>query len=278
MNNKKTKKHGGKPNGAILVGGILLAVMILASIFAPLLVSYAPNTGEVRDMLQGPSARHLLGTDNYGRDVLSRVLYGGRVSYKVGIATVALTVLLGTTIGLLAGYYKKVDAVVMRIVDGLTAFPAMVLALALMAVFGQSDANLILALTIVYVPGMTRVIRSSVMSIKYSEYVEAARAIGCTNLRILIQHILPNIISPLIVQATLVFGYAVLAEAGLSYLGLGTQPPMPSWGNMLNEGRNYMTTSPWLTVVPGIFIFLTVLALNVMGDGLRDLLDPKTKK
>jgi len=265
-------------NSGIVIGGVLLTLMVLASILAPVLVPYSPTKGEIGEMFSPPSAAHLLGTDNYGRDVLTRVLWGGRVSYKVGITTVVLTVLAGSFIGLLSGYYKKVDAIVMRLVDGLTAFPAMVLAMALMAVFGKSDSNLIFALTIVYIPGMTRVIRSSVMSVKYSEYVEAARAIGCSNSRIMVQHILPNIISPLIVQATLVFGYAVLAEAGLSYLGMGTQPPMPSWGNMLNEGRNFMTTAPWLTVVPGIFIFLTVLALNILGDGLRDLLDPKTKQ
>ncbi|MCI8853074.1 MAG: ABC transporter permease [Lachnospiraceae bacterium] len=280
MDGKTGRKKWKMPelNGGIIVGGLLLLIMILLSVLAPLLASYDPNMGEIREMLKGPCSGHILGTDNYGRDILSRVLYGGRVSYKVGITTVGMTIIFGTLVGLLAGYYWKIDAVVMRIVDGLTAFPAIVLAMSLMAVFGQSDSNLIFALTIVYIPGMTRVIRSSVMSVKHAEYVEAARAIGSSSPRILLRHILPNIISPLIVQATLVFGYAVLAEAGLSYLGMGTQPPTPSWGNMLNEGRNFMVSAPWLMVVPGVFNFLTVLALNILGDGLRDLLDPKTRK
>lgn len=265
-------------NSGIIMGGIIFLTLLFLSVGAPLFTSHDPLELNMKAINQAPSSIHLFGTDAYGRDVLSRCLYGGRVSFKVGVWSVCCTTVLGTFLGLWAGYFRKVDLVIMRVIDGLTAFPAIVLGMALIAVFGQDDWNLILALAIVYTPGMTRIVRSVVLSVKESEYIEAARAIGAKSLRIQLRHILPNIVSPLIVQATLIFGYAVLAEAGLSYLGLGTQPPNPSWGNILNEGKSSMVVAPWLTTIPGAFIFLTVLSLNLLGDGLRDRFDPKLKR
>lgn len=265
-------------NSGIVIGGILFLILLFLSIGAPLFTSQDPVAVNMKLINQPPSAEHIFGTDAYGRDVLARCLYGGRVSFKVGVMSVLCTTVLGTILGLSAGYFRKVDIVVMRIIDGMTAFPAIVLGMALVAVFGQEDRNLILALAIVYTPGMTRIVRSSVLSVRESEYIEAAKAIGANSLRIQLRHILPNIVSPLIVQVTLIFGYAVLAEAGLSYLGLGTQPPSPSWGNILNEGRSSMVIAPWLTTIPGAFIFMTVLSLNLLGDGLRDRFDPKLKR
>lgn len=265
-------------NSGIVIGGVLFLILLFLSVGAPLFTSQDPLEVNMKLVNQAPSAEHLFGTDAYGRDVLARCLYGGRVSFKVGVLTVCCTAVLGTFLGLWAGYFRKVDLIVMRAIDGLTAFPAIVLGMALIAVFGQDDWNLILALSIVYTPGMTRIVRSVVLSVKESEYIEAARAIGAKTMRIQLRHILPNIVSPLIVQATLIFGYAVLAEAGLSYLGLGTQPPNPSWGNILNEGKSSMMVAPWLTTIPGIFIFSTVLSLNLLGDGLRDRFDPKLKR
>ena len=280
MDGKTGRKKWKMPelNGGIIVGGLLLLIMILLSVLAPLLASYDPNMGEIREMLKGPCSGHILGTDNYGRDILSRVLYGGRVSYKVGITTVGMTVIFGTLVGLLAGYYWKIDAVVMRIVDGLPAFPAIVLAMSLMAVFGQSDSNLILALTIVYIPGMTRVIRSSVMSVKHAEYVEAARSIGARNGRIILGHILPNALSPIFVQATLSIVNAILTIAMLSFIGLGIEPPTPEWGSMLSLGRAYIRDFWPIVTFPGVMIMVTVISFNMLGDGLRDALDPRLKQ
>ena len=274
----RKKRYTLRLNSGIMAGGTLFIILLVLALGAPLFTPLDPLAVDMKAIHQAPSAAHLFGTDAYGRDVLARCLYGGRVSFKVGILTVCCTTILGTFLGLWAGFFHRVDLIVMRIIDGLTAFPALVLGMALIAVFGQDDVNLILALSIVYTPGMTRIVRSAVLSIKEAEYVEAARAIGAKNIRIQLRHILPNIVSPLIVQATLIFGYAVLAEAGLSYLGLGTKPPMPSWGNILNEGKSTMMVAPWLTTIPGAFIFATVLSLNLLGDGLRDRFDPKLKK
>ncbi len=273
MEKKKIKLNSG-----IIIGGAIFLILLILSVGAPLFTNKDPVAIDMTVINKAPCAEHPFGTDNYGRDVFARCLYGGRVSFKVGVLTVICTTILGTILGLLAGYYKKIDIVIMRIIDGLTAFPALVLGMALVAVFGQDDWNLILALAIVYTPGMTKIVRATVLTIRNQDYIEAARAIGAKNRRIQFRHILPNIVSPLIVQATLVFGYAVLAEAGMSYLGLGTRPPAPSWGNILNEGKSVMLIAPWLTNLPGAFIFATVLSLNLLGDGLRDFFDPKLKK
>lgn len=274
----KQKIKSLRLNSGIVVGGCIFLILLILSLGAPLFTKLSPTTINTLEINNAPSAAHIFGTDAYGRDVFARCLYGGRVSFKVGVLTVLCTTLVGTILGLLAGYYQKLDIIIMRIMDGLTAFPALVLGMALISVFGQDDINLILALAIVYTPGMTKIVRASVLTIKSQDYIEAATALGARNRRIQFRHILPNIVSPLIVQATLVFGYAVLAEAGMSYLGLGTRPPAPSWGNILNEGKSVMLVAPWLTTIPGCFIFATVLSLNLLGDGLRDRFDPKLKK
>lgn len=264
-------------NKGIIVGGAILIMIILLSFSAFFLAPKDPLEIDVINRLQPPSSQNLFGTDDYGRDVFSRVLFGGQASLRIGLVTVIMSTLCGAILGLLAGYFHIVDLIVMRLVDGLTAFPVIILALGIMAFMGQSEFNTILALTIVYLPSMTRIIRSSVLSIKGMEYIESARALGASNVRIMGVHIFPNTISPLIVQATLTFAYAILAEAGLSFLGLGTPPPAPSWGNMLSEARGVMEAAPWMMLFPGLFIFLTVLGLNILGDGLRDYFDPKMR-
>lgn len=262
-------------NFGIIIGGILLLLLICLTFLAPVVSSYEPLAIDVVNRLSPPSPEHPLGTDDYGRDLLSRVLYGGQASFRIGLITVGISTALGAILGMLSGYYHKLDIVLMRFADGLTAFPVLILALGIMAVLGQSSMNTVIALTIIYVPNMMRVVRSSVLSVKSTEYIEAARALGASDLRIMALHIFPNVISPLIVQATLIFGYAILAEATLSFLGMGTPPPAPSWGNILSEARTYMAVAPWMTLFPGFAIFLSVLGLNLLGDGLRDRFDPK---
>lgn len=262
-------------NHGIILGGVILLLMICLTFFAPLITHQEPLGIDVLNRLSPPSAAHPMGTDDYGRDVLARVLYGGQASFRIGLVTVLISTALGTALGLLAGYYHQLDMLLMRIADGLTAFPVLILALGIMAVLGQSSLNTIIALTIIYVPNMMRVVRSCVLRIKCTEYTEAARALGASDARIMIIHIFPNVISPLIVQSTLIFGYAILAEATLSFLGMGTPPPAPSWGNILSEARTYMAVAPWMTLFPGFAIFLSVLGLNLLGDGLRDRFDPK---
>jgi peptide/nickel transport system permease protein len=262
-------------NKGIIIGGSLLLIIIIATFAAPLLTSYDPLDINIANRLSSPSSHHIFGTDAYGRDLFSRVLFGGQSSFRIGLVTVALSTILGSILGMLTGYYHKVDLVVMRFIDGFMAFPVIILALAIMACLGQSELNTVLALTVVYIPGMTRIIRSAVFTVKGTEYIESARALGASNFRILFIDIFPNVTSPLIVQATQIFAYAVLAEAGLSFLGLGTPPPAPSWGNILSEARGLMDAAPWMTLFSGLFIFFTVLGLNLLGDGLRDKLDPK---
>lgn len=264
-------------NNGIIIGGMLVLIMALFSLAAPLLTDYDPVLVDMTQKLHPPSAEHFFGCDDYGRDLFARVLYGGRVSFKVGILTVLSTIVLGLTLGMLAGYFRMADMVVMRISDGLMAFPVILLSLAIMAILGASQMNVIIALTVVYVPSMTRVVRGAIISIKQMDYVEAARASGASDLRIIMLYILPNIMSPVIVQSTMTFAYAVLAEAGLSFLGVGTPPPAPSWGNILAESRNIMSVAPWMAACPGVAITLTVLGLNLLGDGLRDKFDPKLK-
>ena len=264
-------------NNGIIIGGMLVLIMALFSLAAPLLTDYDPVLVDMTQKLHPPSAEHFFGCDDYGRDLFARVMYGGRVSFKVGILTVLSTIVLGLTLGMLAGYFRMADMVVMRISDGLMAFPVILLSLAIMAILGASQMNVIIALTVVYVPSMTRVVRGAIISIKQMDYVEAARASGASDLRIIMLYILPNIMSPVIVQSTMTFAYAVLAEAGLSFLGVGTPPPAPSWGNILAESRNIMSVAPWMAACPGVAITLTVLGLNLLGDGLRDKFDPKLK-
>lgn len=258
-----------------VVGAALFALMLVSALFAHFLAPYDPLANDFRNRLSPPSLLHLAGTDSFGRDILSRILYGGQVSLGVGAAVAAATAFFGILIGAAAGYFHRLDSPLMRLMDGLMAFPGLLLAIALAAVLGSSTFNTILALTVAYTPRAARVVRAAVLVVKETEYVEAARAIGASNLRILLTHILPNSLAPLIVQATYFFALAILAEAVLSFIGVGPPPPAPSWGNIITDGRDYIVEAPWVSLFPGIAIALSVLGLNLLGDGLRDVLDPR---
>jgi peptide/nickel transport system permease protein len=224
-----------------------------------------------------PGGQFLLGTDNFGRDILSRVVYGARLSLAIGASVVLLTGVAGTILGALAGYFRRVDAWLVSVMDALMAFPTVLLAIGITAALGPSAANAVIALTAVYTPRTARIVRASVLVLREMDYVQAAQASGAGHGRILARHILPNSLAPLIVQLTFIFAYAVLAEAILSFLGMGPQPPTPTWGNIIAEGRNYMREAAWIALFPGIAIALTVLGLNLLGDGLRDALDPRMR-
>jgi len=257
------------------VGAVLLALVIAGAVAAPLLTRYDPVQIAPALRLQAPSSAHYLGTDMYGRDLLTRVLYGGRVSLSVGLLSVGAALAVGGTLGALSAFWGRwFDACVMRVSDVVLAFPAILLAIALLAFLGGGFWNVVLAIAVVYTAPMARVARGAVLTVHHEEYVDAARAIGSGDLRILRQHILPNAAAPLIVESTLRLAFAILAEAALSFLGLGTQPPTPSWGLMIAEGREVMTFSGWPAIGPGIAITMTVLGFNLMGDGIRDALDP----
>ena len=264
-------------NRLAVTGFLLLFLVLVAALFADLLTAYDPLTMTVSERMKSPSLTHLMGTDNFGRDIFSRVLHGARLSLQVGAAVMLLTVAVGVLFGLLSGYYPRVDGPIMRVMDAMMAFPAILFGIAIMAVLGPKTVNVVIALSVVYAPRTVRIVRASVLAIKQLDYVEAVRAQAAGHLRILFRHILPNCLSPLVVQATFNFAYAVLAEASLSFVGAGAPPPTPSWGNILSEGRIYMQNAPWITIFPGIAIALTVLGLNLAGDGLRDVLDPRMK-
>lgn len=269
-----------RPGGARLqlwVGGALVCILFLTAIFAPLLAPHDPYSFDVAKRLTPPGPEHPLGTDAFGRDILSRVIYGARLSMLLGSAVVLLTGLSGIMLGLAAGYYRMLDAIMMRVLDGLMAFPGTLLALAISAALGPSLINLVLALSIAYVPRVARLVRSSVLVVRELEHVQAARALGASDARLLFRHVLPLCWSPIIVQMTLVFALTVLAEASLTFLGVGLSPEVPSWGNILNEGRLYMYEAPWITTAPGLAVLVAVLALNIVGDALRDLLDPRLR-
>ncbi|MBI2469336.1 MAG: ABC transporter permease [Candidatus Rokubacteria bacterium] len=260
------------------VGLAVIAALVVAAVLAPALAPYDPTEQRLERMLQPPGGQHLLGTDDLGRDILSRVLYGARVSLLVGVLSVGISLLAGVSLGLVAGYRGGwADGVTMRVMDGLLAFPALVLALAITAALGPSLRNAMIAIGIVGIPGFARLVRGQVLSLRAQEYVEAARAAGLGDSRIIARHILPGTLAPIIIHASLRVAFAVLAEAGLSFLGLGTQPPTPSWGSMLNTGREYLEMAPWLSVAPGAAIFVTTLSFNFLGDGLRDALDPRLR-
>ena len=261
-----------------IFSAILVCVLILTAIFGPLLAPYDPNDIDMANRFAPPSLEHPFGTDDFGRDILSRVMVGARVSLMVGIIAVGLSATVGSALGLLAGYMGRLtDEVIMRAMDILFAFPAILLAIAIMAALGRGVGNAMIAIGIVYIPIFARITRGSVLSVREEVYIEAARSIGSTDGRIMTRHILPNILSPIIVEITLSLSFAILAEAALSFFGLGTQPPDPSWGRMLSEGRAYFQQSVWLAIFPGLAIMLTVLGFNLLGDGLRDALDPRLK-
>jgi peptide/nickel transport system permease protein len=258
-----------------IVGAVLFMLMLASALLAHILSPYDPSANNFRNRLGPPSLSHLAGTDSFGRDILSRILYGGQVSLGVGASVAAATAFFGILIGAAAGYFHRLDNLLMRLMDGLMAFPGLLLAIALAAVLGSSTFNTVLALTVAYSPRAARIVRAAVLVVKETEYVEAARAIGASNLRILLTHILPNSIAPVIVQTTYFFALAVLAEAVLSFIGVGPPPPTPSWGNIIADGRNYIVEAPWVSLFPGIAIAISVLGLNLLGDGLRDMLDPR---
>jgi len=262
-------------NKLAVAGLVLICLQIAMAVFAPLIVTHDP----AKQMLSASelplfSEGHWLGTDNYGRDVWSRIVYGARISLIVGITAVSLGLIGGITLGLLGGYYKKMDGIIMRVVDLLFSFPGILLAMLIIAILGTSLINVAIAISIWSIPSCARIVRGSVLSIKQKEYIMAMKSLGASDLRIMVRHILPNATAPIIVFATMRMGTAILSTASLSYLGLGAQPPTPEWGAMISQGQSFMWTSPHLTIVPGIAIMLTVFAFNVLGDGLRDALDP----
>jgi peptide/nickel transport system permease protein len=264
-------------NRLAVTGFALLLLVLVAAIFAGVLSNHDPFSMTVSDRLKPPSAQHVMGTDNFGRDIFSRVLHGARLSLEVGSAVMVVTVAAGVLFGLLSGYFPRLDGPIMRVMDAMMAFPAILFGIAIMAVLGPKTFNVVIALSVVYAPRTVRIVRASVLATKQLDYVEAVRAQAAGQIRILFRHILPNCLSPLVVQATFNFAYAVLAEASLSFVGAGAPPPTPSWGNILSEGRIYMQNAPWITIFPGLAIAVTVLGLNLAGDGLRDILDPRMK-
>ena len=270
------RRHLRVPPHTVL-GGLLLLLVIAVAIAAPVLTSIDPQFVQPEQRLAPPGPLHPAGTDNFGRDLFSRTVYGARVSLIVGGLVAGLATLVGTALGLLAGYYPRVDRVLMRLMDSLMAFPAVVLAVAIMAAVGPQVSNVVIALSVVYTPRIVRLVRSVVLVVREMQYIEAARSVGLQDARIVVRHILPNCLSVLTVQATFIFAEAVLAEAALSFLGVGTPPYIPSWGIILGEARTYIRDAPWMMLLPGAALSITVLGLNLLGDGLRDILDPRQR-
>lgn len=260
-----------------MVGGGILFLLLFVALCAPVLAPHDPMEQNLYARLQPPSLDHPLGTDDFGRDILSRMIYGSRISLRIGAASITAALLVGTLLGLWAGYWGGwVDTLIMRCMDLLLAFPSILLAIAIVAVVGPGIDNAIMAVSVVLIPQFARLVRSSVLTVRETAYIEAARALGAGPMRILFFGILPNCTAPIIVQTTLGLGTAILDAAGLSFLGLGAQPPMPEWGAMLAGGRELLFEAPWVMTFPGLAIFIVVLAINLFGDGLRDALDPKT--
>jgi peptide/nickel transport system permease protein len=252
------------------------ALVVLCALFAGLIAPYDPNVQDYLALTEPPSAAHLLGTDDLGRDVLSRIIYGSRVSLQVGIIAVGIAVGLGVTLGLVSGYVGGlVDDVLMRLIDAVQAFPGLILALAITAALGPSIGNAMIAIGVVSTPVMARLTRSQTLTVREREYTLAAQVIGASPLAIMVRHIWPNVTAPIIVQSTLLVATAIVTEAALSFLGVGVKPPTPSWGSMLRTGSQYLEVAPWIAFAPGVTIFLTVLAFNFVGDGLRRALDPR---
>lgn len=260
-----------------VTGAVIMLLIAAAAVAAPLLTPYDAVTLDTKHALQPMSLQHPFGTDELGRDVLARVLYGARISLRVGGLSTLFTAMLGVLLGLLSGYYRPVDMVVSRLVDGLMIFPGLILGIMLMAALGPAESNVILAMTILYTPRIIRVVRGSVLELKRMDFVDAARVVGAGDLRVLFDHILSNAYAPLIVQVTFGFAWAILTESGMSFLGLGTPPPAPSWGNIIADGRDFIRSAPWLMIFPGAAISLAVMGLNFIGDGLRDFLDPRLR-
>jgi len=266
-------------NKKAVLGLILLLLIGGAAIFAPYLTPHSPIEQNMLNRLQGPSRTHLLGTDHFGRDVFTRLIYGARISLRIGFLSVGIGMLFGCSLGIIAGYYGgKLDSVIMRLMDVMLSLPSFLLALAIIAALGTNIWNLMIALGIAFIPLFARLIRSSVLGVIEQEYIESARALGSSDLRIIFLHIIPNSINPVIVQATLYMASSIIAAAGLSFLGLGVQPPTPEWGRMIAQARQFIRINHYPVTFSGLAIVLTVLSLNMVGDGLRDALDPKTEQ
>lgn len=262
----------------VLIGVVILFLLFIMAIFAPWLAPYPPSIPVLADSLQGPNSNHLLGTDSLGRDLLSRILWGARTSLEIGIIVVAIGSTAGIVLGLLAGYYGGwVNQVIMRIIDALMSFPMIILALIIAALLGGGMKNVIIALSIGMMPSYARVMCGQVLSIKENDYVTASRSLGASSWRIMFSHIFHNCLPPLIVMITMMLGSVILAEAGLSYLGIGIAPPTPSWGSMINDGQQYLLDFPIMSFAPGVFLMLAIFAFNMVGDGLRDALDPSLR-
>lgn len=265
-------------NRAMLFGAIILLIVIVAAILAPWIAPYAPNKLSIINKLKGPSAAHIFGTDEFGRDIFSRAIFAGRISLLVSLGVVCISTVLGVFLGVIAGYFRRLDAPISRLLDAMMSFPDILLAIALVAALGPSLVTVILALGITYAPRLARIVRGSTLVLRELPYIEAAISMGLPTWQILGRHVLLNLASPILVQATFVFASAMLAEASLSFLGVGVSSDMPTWGTMLASGREFMNNAPWLMVFPGLAIVFSVLSLQLLGDGLRDLVDPRLAK
>ena len=259
------------------IGLLIVVTLVLAAFIGPWLTGIDPTAMRIRNKFKPPSELFLMGTDNYGRDVLTRVLYGGQLSLGIGFFVALLSGAAGTIVGVVAGHFRALDAYLMRVMDALLAFPAILVAIGIGAALGPQATSIVVALSVAYIPRTARVVRASTLVIREMEYIEAARVSGAGNLRIIFKHILPNCLGPLTVQLTFVFAYAILAEAALSFLGIGPPPPAPSWGNIIAEGRDHAVEAWWIMLFPGIAISLAALGMNLLGDGLSDVLDPRLK-
>jgi peptide/nickel transport system permease protein len=259
------------------IGLVLVTILVLCAIVGPMLTGIDPTAMSIRSRFKPPSARFPFGTDQYGRDILTRVLHGGRLSLSIGFSVALLSGTFGAVIGMAAGYFRALDPYVMRLMDALMAFPAILLAIGIGAALGSQASSIVVALAVAYVPRTARIVRASVLVIREMEYLQAARVSGAGDLHIIAKHVLPNSLGPLIVQLTFVFAYAILAEAALSFLGIGPPPPAPSWGNIIAEGRDYSVEAWWVMLFPGLAVSLAALGMNLLGDGLRDVLDPRLK-
>ena len=269
--------NGLVKNRGAVIGLSILCILGLVAALAQVITQYDPIIINPPDRLQGPSSEHWLGTDPFGRDLYTRLVYGARISLPVGLIAVVISAVFGIALGLVSGYYGRlVDGIIMRLIDIMLAFPGILLALVVVAVLGPNLRNVMIAVGIGGIPRYTRLVRGSVLASRELLYVEAARVIGVPDRTLMFRHILPNVVAPAVVLSTLSVGTAILSAAGLSFLGLGAQPPEPEWGAMLADGRQFLRTSPWVTTVPGVAIMLTVLSVNLFGDGLRDVLDPRT--
>ena len=268
-----------KKSPTMIIGIIIVAIILFVGIFAPWLAPKDPNLTVLQDRITAPNGTYLFGTDDLGRDVLSRIIWGTRVSLQVGVISVSIGMVVGVLLGLVAGFYRgAIDLVISAVMDLLLSFPAILLAIALVAALGPGITQVMIAVGISLVPNFARITRGSVISVRDSEFVQASHSLGAKNVRLIFKHILPNILTPIVVLATLNAAFAIIMEAGLSFLGIGVQPPDPTWGAILSDGRKHIATGPWISIFAGTAISLTVLGLNMLGDGLRDLLDPRMKK